>query len=234
MSSLAPIVVIRVPERQIGQQYADVTSAVRALVDDYGLRVIVDGSPNSIPPELLSTVREMVIAVEPMSREEIESIPEFDGFINLLKAHNLDDPVWKVLGGSPAAYQVLEAVLKQKSSLSNIADDSIVNQVKNHILSVLSAALNNNVAKSSANTEAIIKIFREKKTIGIPVMELKAMGFLLDYPNKVFREVKRSERWYVEPSTPAVSLIISENVQSDDGVHELLEKLFKETNEKVK
>ena len=234
MSSLSPIVVIRVPERQIGEKYAQVTSAVRALVDDYGLRVIVDGSPNSIPPELLATKRETVIAVEPMSREEIESIPEFKGLIDLLKAHHLDDPVWKVLGGSPADYQVLEAVLKQKSSLSNIADDSIVNQVKNHILSVLSAALNNNVAKSSANTEAIIKIFREKKTIGIPVMELKAMGFLLDYPNKVFREVKRSDDWYVEPSTPAVSLIISENIQNRDGVHELLEKLFKETNEKVK
>ena len=31
-------------ERQIGQQYADVTAAVRALLDDFGLRCIVDGS----------------------------------------------------------------------------------------------------------------------------------------------------------------------------------------------
>ena len=40
-----------------------------------------------------------MIAVEPMSKEQIESIPEFKGLIALLKSHNLDEPVWKVLGG---------------------------------------------------------------------------------------------------------------------------------------
>jgi hypothetical protein len=54
-----PIVVIRVPERQQGQQYADVTAAVRGLADEFGLRVIVDGSPNSIPPELQATVKQL-------------------------------------------------------------------------------------------------------------------------------------------------------------------------------
>ena len=34
----SPIVVIRVPERQIGERYADLTAAVRALADDFGLR----------------------------------------------------------------------------------------------------------------------------------------------------------------------------------------------------
>ncbi len=58
------------------------------------------------------------------------------------------------------------------------------------------------------------------------------MGFLLDYPNKVFREVKTFGRRFVEPSSPAVSLIISENVQDDEGVDELLDRLFKTTCEK--
>jgi hypothetical protein len=48
------------------------------------------------------------------------------------------------------------------------------------------------------------------------------MGLLLDYPNKVFREVKTME-------SPAVSLIITENIQNDKGVRELREKLFKTT-----
>jgi len=68
---------IRVPERLSGQNYADVPAAVRDLADLYGLRVVVDGSPNSLPPELLATKRETVIAVELMSKEQIESIPEF-------------------------------------------------------------------------------------------------------------------------------------------------------------
>ena len=59
--------------------------------------------------------------------------------------------------------------------------------------------------------------------------ELKAMGLLLDFPNKVFREVKTMEDWYIVPSSPAISLIISENVQNGVGVRELRDKLFKAT-----
>ena len=222
--------VIRVPERQIGEPYAQVTSAVRDLADLYDLRVVVDGSPNSIPPELLATKRETVIAVEPMSKEQIESIPEFKGLIALLKSHNLDEPVWKVLGGSPADYLKLEeAITDNKLSLSDTASEEVVNQVKNHLQSVLSDSLNKNVVKSNFNTIQIIKIFREKKIIRIPVTELKAMGLLLDYPNKVFREVKTMEGWYIVPSSPAISLIIAENIESDEGVRELRDKLFKAT-----
>ena len=47
--------VIKVPERLSGQNYADVTAAVRDLADLYDLRVVVDGSPNSLPPTLLAT-----------------------------------------------------------------------------------------------------------------------------------------------------------------------------------
>lgn len=222
--------VIRVPERLSGQNYADVPAAVRDLTDLYGLRVVVDGSPNSLPPELLTTKRETVIAVEPMSKELIDSVPEFRDLIDFLKSHNLDEPVWKVLGGSPIDYLKLKKLVVKMLSLPATASEEVVNEVKNHIQSVLSHSLTRNVAKSSSNTQAIIDVFREKKVTKIPIMELKAMGLLLDYPNKVFREVTT----FVEPSSPAVSLIISENVQDDVGVDELLDKLFKTTCEKMK
>lgn len=170
-----------------GHQYADVPSAVRSLADDFGVRVIVDGSPNSIPPELLSTNRETVIAVELMAREQIESIPEFAGFIGFLKTHQLDCPVWKVLGGSPAKYLKLKEMIDELS-LSNTATDVIIEQVKNHLQSVLSDVLNKNVLNSTS--KQIVKKFREKKRTEISKAELEAMGFLLDYPNKVLREVK--------------------------------------------
>ena len=225
----SPIVVIRVPERQIGQNYADVTSAVRDLADLYGLRVVVDGSPNSIPPELLSTKRETVIAVEPMSKELIESIPELKDLIDFLKSHNLDEPVWKVLGGSPIDYLKLKKLVVKMSSLPNSASDEVVNHVKNYLQSVLSDTLNNNVLNSSANTQAIIEVFRKNEASKIPKAELKGLGLLLDYPNKVFREVKTMEDWYIVPSSPAVSLIITENIQNGVGVRELRDKLFKTT-----
>ena len=222
--------VIRVPERESGEPYAQVTSAVRDLADLYGLRVVVDGSPNSLPPELLATKRETVIAVEPMSKEQIESIPEFKDLIVFLKRHNLDEPVWKVLGGSPIDYlKCEEAISDNKLSLSDTASEEVVNQVKNHLQSVLSDSLNKNVLNSNSNTQAIINVFREKKVTKIPKMELKAMGLLLDYSDKVFREVKTMDGWYIVPSSPAVSLIISENVQNGVGVRELRDKLFKTT-----
>ena len=59
--------------------------------------------------------------------------------------------------------------------------------------------------------------------------ELEAEGLLLDYPNKVFREVVTMEDSYIVPSSPAVALIISENVQNGVGVRELRDKLFKAT-----
>ena len=129
----SPIVVIRVPERLSGQNYADVPAAVRDLTDLYGLRVVVDGSPNSLPPTLIATKRETVIAVEPMSKEQIESIPEFKDLIDFLKSHNLDEPVWKVLGGSPADYLKLEKLVDKMLSQPNTASDVVLNQVKDTI-----------------------------------------------------------------------------------------------------
>ena len=98
-------------------------------------------------------------------------------------------------------------------SLSDTASDVVVNQVKNHLQSVLSDTFNKNVLNSSSNTKQIIKIFRDRKIIKIPKAELEAKQLLLDYPNKVFREVKTMEGWYIEPSSPAVALIITENIQ---------------------
>lgn len=230
--------VISVPERLSGQLHADLPSAVRVLASDFGLRVIVDGSPNAIPPELLATVRETVFDVGPMSRNQIESIPEFEDFIGFLKTHHLDGPVWKVLGGSPARYLKLKETI-DRLSLSNAATDTIVSGVKKHIGAVLSNALNQNVLSSSATTNEIIKLFREEAKTSAKISKgwLKQKGYLLENPNKVFHEVNISDRWYIEPVTSAVALIISENIQDDYQVDALQEKLFKdpdETYEKVK
>ena len=75
-------------------------------------------------------------------------------------------------------------IIANKPSFSDTASDEVVNQVKFHLLSILSDALSKNVADSSLNTKQIIKIFRERKVPKILKMELEAMGFLLDYPNK--------------------------------------------------
>jgi hypothetical protein len=83
-----------------------------------------------------------------------------------------------------------------------------------------------NILKSSPNTEQILKLFREQKIIRLTVSGLKAKGLLLDYPNKVFREVETNKGFYVEPASPAVKLIIAENISNDDDVAALVDKIF--------
>ena len=86
--------------------------------------------------------------------------------------------------------------------------------------------MNDNIAKSSANTKSIIKIFKKGKSSRISIAELERQGYLLDFPNKVFREVERDMRRFIEPASSAVGLIVQENILSDDDVAKLVDKLF--------
>ena len=168
-----PIVVIRVPERQREEPYAQVTAAVRGLADDFGLRVIVDGSPNCIPPEIKNTKRQLNIHVMPMERDQIAEIPEFSKLIEFLRKYSLDDSVWDVLGGSPQEYMTLAGNV----SISIVNDatdpDKIISEVKDHVHSILLDALNDDIAMSTVNTKQIIKILRDRKIHRIPKMELE-------------------------------------------------------------
>ena len=221
-----PIVVIRVPERQKDQPYADVTAAVRGLLDDFGLRVIVDESPNSIPPEIKTTKRQLNIHVMPMERDQIAEIPELSELNEFLRKHSLQNAVWDVLGGSPQEY----ITLAENVSISNVDDftdpEKIISEVKGYVHSILLDALDENIAKSSPNTKSIVKIFKKGQRSRIPIMELEYQGYLLDFPNKVFREVERDKHRFVEPASSAVGLIIQENILNDDDVAKLVEKLF--------
>ena len=76
----SPIVVVKVPERQQGQSYADVTGTVMQLTE-IGLRIIVDGSPNSIPPELERTGRALIQDIDLMDKDTIESIDQLANLV---------------------------------------------------------------------------------------------------------------------------------------------------------
>ena len=221
-----PIVVIRVPERQKDQPYADVTAAVRGLADDFGLRVIVDGSPNSIPSEIKATERQLNIHVMPMERDQIAEIPEFSKLIEFLRKHSLEEGVWDVLGGSPQRYTTLAEIVSMPIVDDATDPDKIVSEVKDHVHSILLDALNENITKCSENTDKILDIFLSQKVTQISVRNLKKEGILLDILNEVFREVERDKHRFVEPASSAVGLIIQENVLSDDDVAKLVDKLF--------
>jgi hypothetical protein len=220
-----PIVVIRVPERQREEPCAQVTAAVRGLTDDFGLRVIVDGPPNSIPPEIKATERHLNIHVMPIERNQIAEISELSELNEFLGKYSLEKAVWDVLGGSPQRF----LTLAEKVSISTVDHftdpDKIISEVKEHVHWILLDVLNENIAMSSANTKQIIKILKEGKIHRIQKMELEDQGYSLDFPNNAFREVERDKHRFVEPASSAVGLIIQDNILDDD-VAKLVENYF--------
>jgi hypothetical protein len=210
------------------EPFAQLTSAVSCLADEFGVRVIVDGSLNSIPPELLSTNKETIFVVGPMSRGQIESIPEINTLMCILKKHNLDSAVWKVLGGSPTHYLKLNEAVDKSLSMFNTDYAEFVSQVKNYLLSILLLAFNKDVFKCSSSTKRIINNMRQEKDSKITNLEMKNRRLIFDYPNEVFREIITADDWYIEPASAAISLLISEHVENGTDVNKLVEKLFKE------
>ena len=96
-----PTIILQAAERDVGKDYAEISSSCRALVG-YGFRVIVDASHNSLSES--ATIREMVLAVEPMPRELLEGLDGLGDLIGALRAARLDDVVWAVVGGNPVYY----------------------------------------------------------------------------------------------------------------------------------
>ena len=90
------------------------------------MRVIIDGTPDSIPPDLKATGREVVMDIERMSTDVIENISEFEDLISFLKKHHLDDGVWEVFGGTPSYYIQLMGI---KAEFSDTQTDSIIGAI---------------------------------------------------------------------------------------------------------
>jgi hypothetical protein len=66
----SPVVVINAMERQAGQEYASLARAVRTLVEKYKLRVVVNGSLNSLDDSLFRTKRECVVDIKPIKKRK--------------------------------------------------------------------------------------------------------------------------------------------------------------------
>jgi hypothetical protein len=211
------------------EPYASVPAAVRQLVEVYGVKVIVDGCPNSVPPELLRTNRECVVNVEPMSREQLESIPEFREFVEFLKNHKLDDAVWKVVGGCPAKFLQIELAFSCASGKSS----EKVEAVKSAISRVLVTS-QRTIMECSANSKEIVKLWMEKKWEKVPVTELLKSGFELDIPNKVFHQITQGNVEFIVPANPAVGLFLSSGLAfQTHAVSEVKKGLFQSTSKEV-
>ncbi len=211
------------------RSFPDLPAAIEELADVYGLKVIVDGTFDSISHEILTDARERRIWVNQMSRDQIESIADLKVINDLLKTHHLDDVAWKVLGGFPISYYNLKTSLGNLLSepLSETFSVEFVGKVKKSLLCSMQVPF----WHSSINTKAIVGVFRKKKMAAIPMQVLEDESKLrLDVPNALFHV---SENYYVTPSTEASALAISENITDLSDFKSLLDKMINENQKKL-
>ena len=110
-----PTVILSIKELEQGQMPAEITGAVRTLAE-LGLRVVVDSSPNSFAPGVLTTLRQVVINVEPLDIDTFRKDPEFLALFNILDQHGLSSLVLQTLGGVPGDLKNLLNAIQSKVS----------------------------------------------------------------------------------------------------------------------
>ena len=177
-------VVLRAAERKPSQQYADLDSSARTLTHDYGARVLIDASNNSLPDAATATKREDILEVESMSRELLEELPELQLLHAALKKANLADVVWMCVGGNPADYKSLVTKWsRQPNDLEQVAVVFVRNLIGRAMDNVSSAVASNE------NLQGLYDKYRESSEV--PSAILKDMKLVRPSPDKVLRVVKR-------------------------------------------
>jgi hypothetical protein len=102
-----PILVLNAKEREINKPFAEISDAARALAYNHKLRMIMDGSDNTLSDSLFATIRGEIINVDEMEKEILEDIPELKLLIKKLWTEKLDENVYHIVGGVPADYNLL-------------------------------------------------------------------------------------------------------------------------------
>jgi hypothetical protein len=177
-------VVLRAAEREPTQQFADLGSSARALTHDYGARVLIDASNNSLPDAAFATKREKMLELEPMRRELLQELPELQLLHEALKSANLADVVWMCVGGNPADYKGLLGAWEdqQRQNIEQVVALFVQNLVGKAIDNVSSAVA------SSKHLQGLFDKFRESSEV--PSTILKDMEIVRPSPDKVLRAVK--------------------------------------------
>jgi hypothetical protein len=218
----SPIVVINATERRVGQDYAGLTGAVRTLVDKYKLRVIVDGSPNSLDETLLRTNRQRLIDIRPMTKEMVWQIGQIQDLLKYVKTAGLEESVFAVLGGNPSRYEELWG--NSKFYLHSGRDAREV--IGGHLCAAIYVAIklvNEYCGNDATATAKLIKLFQETRFFTKSTLVTNQ----LQRPthDKVFREVKREGISVLVPASRAIGIVLQHGLSKEPSLNELEELL---------
>jgi hypothetical protein len=208
-----PIIVLRVSERSANAPFAQTAGAVRSLAE-CGLRVIVDSSPNSLEPETLVTLREWVLDFAPMTRQQLQSVPEYAGLLEVLRSEGLEDVTLTVLGGVPALYAGLQDCLSAAAEPKDVRA-VVAKFVRGVLLGAISRLLK---SKPSPALQAKLALFQTAEEV--PAQDLADIQ--LPFPYKVLREVRRGEEAIVfVPADAAMALVLRHGFEAPPSIEAL-------------
>ena len=219
----SPIVVINATERRVGEDYADLTGAVRTLVDKYKLRVIVDGSPNSLDETLLHTNRERLIDIKPMTKEMVWQIGQIQDLLKYVKEASLEETLFAVLGGNPSRYERL-----WENSMFDLHSGRDAREViGGHLCATVSAAIklvNESCGHDATGTAKLIKLFQETRIFTKSTLVTNQLQRPI--PDKVFREVEREGIYVLIPASRAIGIVLQHGLSEKPTLNKL-EELIK-------
>jgi hypothetical protein len=183
-------VVLQAAERKPAQDFADLESAARALAADYGARVVIDASNNSLPDAARATLREQVLDVEPMPRATLEALPELAPLLASLRAAGMADVVWASVGGVPAAYLKLDGAW---AAAGRGADAAPVATAL--VEDLLARAVGNvgDAVAADARLPPLFALFGPGGSAAVRYSALRDLGVVRASPDKVLRAVSRRD-----------------------------------------
>jgi hypothetical protein len=222
-------VVLQAAERKHPEPFAALDSAARTLTHDFGARVVIDASNNSLPDAAIATKREVLLDVEHMPRSLLEQLPELAPLHETLKQAGLADAVWACLGGNPADYKGLLGAWKRQPH------EEIELVVASFVQDLLGKALDNVNSAVAANkrVQGLYDMFRTCSEV--PSSMLKDMELVRQSPDKVLRAVRRraeagrrgsGERILI-PADSATSLVLRHGLTGTPSMEELIAMLRK-------
>ena len=219
----SPMVVINAAERKVGQDYAGLTGAVRTLVDDYNLRVVVDGSPNSLDETLLRTSRQTVFDIKPMTKEMVWQLEQLQELFKYVKEADLDDIVFAVLSGIPSRYEELW----RNSKIDLQAGRDAKEVIGTHLCASISAAIglvNESCGNDDSATAKLMKLFQETSIFTKSTLVTNKLQ--RPTPDKVFRQVEQGGVLVLIPASNAIGIVLQHSLSKKPTLDEL-EKLLK-------
>jgi hypothetical protein len=181
--------------------------------------VIVDGSPNSLPPSLLSTERQRVLAIQPMDWETVQKLEQCKAALEWINSAGLEKAVWAVLGGVPAKYDrlvnvIMESKLDPSKDLRVVIGDFLVDEVKKAMKSVTEAT------EAFPDMKKILELLDAE--LKVPRKALAENNLQRPIPDEILREIERDGKFVLVPASGAISLVLRHKLSNAPSLDELL------------